>query len=103
LGYRVFEADGSAEALKICEDLHGKVDLVLTDLVMTGMGGHELASQLAERYPAIRVLFMSGYTEDSAARREILLKGSPFLQKPFSVADLAAAVHQALAKNLALQ
>jgi len=41
----------------------GKVDLVLTDLVMSGMGGHELASNLAERHPEIRVLFMSGYTE----------------------------------------
>ena len=79
------------------------VDLVLTDLVMSGMGGHELARDLAERYPGIQVLFMSGYTEDSAARREILLKGSAFLQKPFSVADLSTAVHHALAKNIVAQ
>ncbi len=46
---------------------------------------------------------MSGYTEDSAARREILLKGSAFLQKPFSVADLSTAVHHALARNLVQQ
>ena len=70
---------------------------------MPGMGGHELAGELAERYPGIRVLFMSGYTEDSAARREILLKGSAFLQKPFSVADLSNAVHQALAKKAVAQ
>jgi FixJ family two-component response regulator len=67
------------------------------------MGGHELASNLAERHPEIRVLFMSGYTEDSAARREILLKGSPFLQKPFSVADLSTAVHHALTQNVVRQ
>jgi CheY-like chemotaxis protein/two-component sensor histidine kinase len=103
LGYRVLEADSGAAALKTCEDLHGKVDLVLTDLVMSGMGGHELASNLAERHPEIRVLFMSGYTEDSAARREILLKGSPFLQKPFSVADLSTAVHHALTQNVVRQ
>jgi PAS domain S-box-containing protein len=103
LGYRVLEADSGAAALKTCEDLQGKVDLVLTDLVMSGMGGHELASNLAERHPEIRVLFMSGYTEDSAARREILLKGSPFMQKPFSVADLSTAVHHALTQNVVRQ
>ena len=70
---------------------------MLTDLVMPGMGGHELAGELALRHPQVRMLFMSGYTEDSAARRDILLQGSAFLQKPFSVADLSDAVHQALA------
>ncbi len=99
LGYQVFEADNGAAALQTCEQLQGNVDLVLTDLVMSGMGGHELAGILADRYPQIRALFMSGYTEDSAARREILLKGSAFLQKPFSVADLSTAVHGALARN----
>jgi two-component system cell cycle sensor histidine kinase/response regulator CckA len=98
LGYRVFECDTGPAALKICEELEGNVDLVLTDLVMSGMGGHELASKLAERHPGIRILFMSGYTEDSAARREILFKGCAFLQKPFSVADLSTAVHHAVAQ-----
>ena len=96
LGYRVFEAENGGAALKSCEELQGKVDLALVDLVMPEIGGHALAGDLAERYPEIPVLFMSGYTEDSAARREILMKGSAFLQKPFSVADLASAVHQAL-------
>ena len=50
--------------------------------------------------PRCRVLFMSGYTEDSAARRDILLRGSPFLQKPFSVADLAKAVQDAMTTSL---
>jgi two-component system cell cycle sensor histidine kinase/response regulator CckA len=103
LGYRVFEADNGAAALQICDELQGKVDLVLTDLVMSGMGGHELARDLAKCHPGIQVLFMSGYTEDSAARREILLKGSSFLQKPFSVADLSTAVHQALARVVVAQ
>ncbi len=103
LGYRVYEADSGAAALQICQELEGKVDLVLTDLVMSGMGGHELASDLAERHPGIQVLFMSGYTEDSAARREILMKGSAFLQKPFSVADLSTSVHHALAKKAVTQ
>ena len=100
LGYHTLEAENGEAALQICDDLHGKIDLVLTDLVMPGMGGYELACEMAKRYPAVRILFMSGYTEDSAARRDILLQGSAFLQKPFSVADLSNAVHQALASRL---
>jgi nitrogen-specific signal transduction histidine kinase/ActR/RegA family two-component response regulator len=96
LGYQVLVAESGQLALKICEEREGKVDLLLTDLVMTGLNGHEIANDLAQRYPRIPVLFMSGYTEDNAARREILLKGRAFLQKPFSVADLAGAVHEVL-------
>ena len=102
LGYQVVEAENGEAALQVCGRLHGKVDLVLSDLVMPGMGGYELAGELAQRHPAVRVLFMSGYTEDSAARRDILLQGSAFLQKPFSVADLSNAVHQALAVRSAI-
>jgi DNA-binding NtrC family response regulator len=97
LGYKVLEAENSTTALKICEDLRGEIDLVVTDLVMTGSSGQALASNLGERFPQIRVLFMSGYTEDNASRRDILAKGSPFLQKPFSVGELAKAVSDALA------
>ncbi len=97
LGYQVVVAESGKSALALCDDWKGKVDLVLTDLVMPGKNGHELACELAKLYPGIRVLFMSGYTEDNAARREILLKGSSFLQKPFSVADLSRAIHDALA------
>jgi two-component system, cell cycle sensor histidine kinase and response regulator CckA len=97
LGYQVVEAESGEAALEICDQVHGKIDLVLADLVMPGMGGHELASRLSQRYPAMRMLFMSGYTEDSAARRDILLRGDAFLQKPFSVTDLSNAVHQVLA------
>jgi len=97
LGYEVLAAESGEVALKICEEHRGRIDLVLTDLVMPGMGGHELAGELALRHPGVKMLFMSGYTEDSAARRDILLKGSAFLQKPFSVADLSNAVQQALA------
>jgi len=99
LGYRVVVADGPHGALKICDELQGKIDLLLTDVVMPGQNGYDLATKLAERYPGIPALFMSGYTEDSAGRREILLKGNSFLQKPFSVSDLASAVHSTLAMH----
>jgi two-component system, cell cycle sensor histidine kinase and response regulator CckA len=102
LGYRVLTAESSDAAWQACLEQQGKVDLVLTDLVMAGQDGHRLASDLADRYPGMTVLFMSGYTEDSASRRDILLKGSPFLQKPFSVAELANAVHNALVLKSAL-
>ncbi len=100
LGYHASQADSAAAALRVCEQLEGKIDLVITDLVMAGKSGNELANELAERHPGIRVLFMSGYSEDSAARQEILMRNSPFLQKPFSVADLAKAVQDALATKL---
>jgi len=100
LGYQVIAADSAAAAFAVCDARQGKIDLLLTDLVMQGTSGHELATEIAERYPGIRMLFMSGYTEETAARREILLRGSPFLQKPFSVADLSKAVHDALVPNL---
>ncbi len=102
LGYRVLDAEDATAALQICEEFQGQIDLVLTDLVMAGKSGHDLANDLAERYPKIRVLFMSGYTEDSATRRDILLRGSPFLQKPFSVAELAKAVRESLVLTPAL-
>jgi two-component system cell cycle sensor histidine kinase/response regulator CckA len=100
LGYQASQADSAAAALRVCEELEGKIDLVITDLVMAGASGNELASELAELYPGIRVLFMSGYTEDSAARQEVLLRKNPFLQKPFSVADLAKAVQDALVEKV---
>ena len=97
LGYEVLEAENGEAALQLCNKHQGEIDLVLTDLVMPGISGHQLAGELAQRRPEIKMLFMSGYTEDSAARRDILLKGSAFLQKPFSVGDLSNAVQQALA------
>jgi two-component system, cell cycle sensor histidine kinase and response regulator CckA len=103
LGYEVLEAASGELALNLCEQRRGKIDLVLTDLVMPGISGHELAGELAQRYPEVRMVFMSGYTEDSAARRDILLKGSAFLQKPFSVGDLSNAVQQALAVRSVMQ
>ncbi len=103
LGYQVLEAENGELALDLCKAHRGKIDLVLTDLVMPGMSGHELAGQLAQNHSEVKMLFMSGYTEDSAARRDILLRGSAFLQKPFSVGDLSNAVQQALAGRAVAQ
>jgi two-component system cell cycle sensor histidine kinase/response regulator CckA len=97
LGYRVLEAQNGQDALQSCAEHPGAINLVLTDLVMPDMGGHELSTQMSLLHPDISVVFMSGYTEDSAARRQILIEGGAFLQKPFSVADLSNTVRSVLA------
>ena len=97
LGYRVLEAQNGQAALQSCAEHPGAINLVLTDLVMPDMGGHELSTQMSLLHPDISVVFMSGYTEDSAARRQILIEGGVFLQKPFSVADLSNTVRSVLA------
>ncbi len=102
LGYRVYEAASGEQALGICQQQRGGIDLVLTDLVMPGLAGHELSNELAHGHPTVPVLFMSGYTEDNAARRAILQKGNPFLQKPFSVAELSRAVQQTMESSAVL-
>ena len=94
LGYTVLEAASGEAALKICES--SKVDLMMTDLVMPGMSGRETAARVSFRHPEIRVMYTSGYTEDGVARRELLQDGITFLEKPYTVADLARTVRRAL-------
>jgi two-component system, cell cycle sensor histidine kinase and response regulator CckA len=97
LGYTVLEAESGEAALEICEQKQGKIDLVITDLIMPGIGGQEMAKRLGEQYPNVRVLFTSGYTEGTVAQLEMLQEGSSFLPKPYSVADLSSAIHRILA------
>jgi|GEM_PF-1134207 len=94
-GYTVTTAAGGPEALELLEQ-HGDVDLLLTDIVMPVMNGRELASQVHSRYPQIRILYMSGYTEDEVIRRGILPEGEQYLGKPFTPAGLVEAVAAAL-------
>ena len=96
LGYSVLEAACGEAALKTCDQKDGKIDLVVTDLIMPGMGGQEMGRQLTKRFPEIQLLYTSGYTEDCVARREMLQEGSSFLEKPFSVAELSEAIRRML-------
>ena len=84
------------EALQIFKEQQENI-LVLTDLIMPRMSGHELWKELTCLDPSLSFLFMSGYTEDTALRQEILGRQSAFLTKPFSVADLSRALQRALA------
>jgi PAS domain S-box-containing protein len=95
-GYRVFEARHGADALRVAEQLDGRIDLVLTDVVMPHMNGRELAERLAAIRPGGAVLFMSGYTDDEIIRRGLLDPEMAFLQKPFTANALARAVRDML-------
>ena len=82
-GYNVIEAPDGAAALALLDDGRVTVDLLLTDVVMPGMSGRELAERAGSRCPGLRVLFMSGYTDDAVVRHGMLQSGLNYLQKPF--------------------
>ena len=96
LGYGVVEAVDGPDAIRLAAEHAGAVDLLLTDVVMPGMSGRELAVTLATRYPRLRVLFASGYTDDMVLRHGIQGQDLDFLQKPFSVEGLARKVRDVL-------
>ena len=89
----------SDAALEVCRRAAPEIDLVLTDVVMPGMGGRELAQQVAERWPEMKVLFMTGYTEDSVVRRTVAEGAIPLVQKPFTPAALLDKVRTTLDTN----
>jgi hypothetical protein len=93
-GYQVIPAADAGEALLVCE--RERIDLVLTDVVMPDLSGGELANRLGKRWPAIKVLFMSGYTDDAIVRHGVLEKEAEFIQKPFSPEELAIKVREVL-------
>jgi PAS domain S-box-containing protein len=95
-GYQVLEARDGEEALAVCQAHAGAVDLVVTDVIMPRLGGPELAARLRTLRPGARVLYMSGYTDDALGRQQLLGPDAPFLQKPFTVASLAAKVRAVL-------
>jgi len=95
-GYRVVEAENAGAALLLCERDGERIDLVLTDVVMPNVSGRELARRLEKLQPGIRVLFMSGYTNNVIVPNGVLEKGAEFIQKPFSPEQLAAKIRAVL-------
>lgn len=95
-GYRVLAAATAGEAIRLAESHAGSIDLLLTDVVMPEMNGRELARNILKLHPGLKRLFMSGYTSNVIAHHGILDEGVHFLQKPFSLTDLAASVRKAL-------
>jgi PAS domain S-box-containing protein len=97
-GYRVLEAPNGGDVFSVCDQHEGPIHLTITDVVMPEMKGSELAKRLSSSYPEMKVIYMSGYVEDVISRQGILEKGMEYLQKPFTVNDLANKVREALDK-----
>ncbi|OPL16256.1 MAG: hypothetical protein AVO39_06330 [delta proteobacterium MLS_D] len=96
LGYDVLKASCGADALGFCERHREKIDLVILDMVMPGMGGGQMFDRLREKYSGIRVLLSSGYSLEGQAR-EIMDRGCDgFIQKPFTIQELAARIREVL-------
>jgi len=96
LGYTVLTADTPCEAVSIAEEKAGKIQLLITDVVMPEMNGYDLSRRLLSLYPGLKCLFMSGYTSDAITHNGMLDKGLHFIQKPFSEEDLAKKIMEAL-------
>ena len=95
-GYQVLEARGGDEALAIFKEHEDQIDLVVTDVVMPQMSGRELAHALEVLHPGIKVLYMSGYTDDAIVRHGLLGREIAFIQKPFTPAALTRKVREVL-------
>jgi len=95
-GYTVIEAGDGIEAMQQAQAHRGPIHLLLTDVIMPGMNGRELAGQLAPRRPEMRVLYMSGYTENAIGHNGMLDEGINLLQKPFTLAAMKAKVREVL-------
>jgi two-component system, cell cycle sensor histidine kinase and response regulator CckA len=98
-GYTVLEAPHGSAASLVCREYKGSIDLLLTDVVMPGMNGHALAGHLATLRPEMKVLYMSGYTDDAIEHHGVLEEGVNYIQKPFSLLGLSKKVREVLDKK----
>jgi DNA-binding NtrC family response regulator len=98
-GYLVLEASHGEEALRVAHDYEGAIELLVTDVVMPGgMSGRQLVEQLTPLRRELKVLYMSGYTDDAVVRYGVVTDGIAFLQKPFTPSSLAGKVREVLDK-----
>jgi CheY-like chemotaxis protein len=98
-GYRILETSNGDDALLACERHKSPIHLMLADVIMPGMSGSELAKLLKPLYPEIKILYMSGYTDDAIVRHGVLQKGVNYIQKPFTMERLARKVREVLNKD----
>jgi len=102
-GYKVIEAHSPAEAERLASSNGAEIHLLLTDVVMPGISGRELAKRLTARFPHLRVMFMSGYTYNVIAQNGTLEEGISFLQKPFTPQLLTEKVREALDRSVSVK
>jgi len=95
-GYRTLNAENGEDALRVCKEHDGQIDLMITDVVMPKMGGREAAKRLQPLYPRMKVIYMSGYTDNAIVHHGVLEPGLNFLEKPFTPEGLARKVRGAL-------
>ncbi|MFQ5537176.1 MAG: response regulator [Gemmatimonadota bacterium] len=95
-GYEVFEANSGSEAMEIMESRNGDIDLLLTDVVMPGMSGRQLGELARTRFPDVRILYMSAYTEDEVILQGVRVAEVDFISKPFTVEGLRGKVREIL-------
>jgi CheY-like chemotaxis protein len=95
-GYKVLEAENGECGLRVAESCKEHIDILITDVVMPGIGGRELAKKLLALRPGISVLYLSGYTEDAVITHGALGANTAFLQKPFTLQNLARKVREVL-------
>ena len=95
-GYKVLEAASAEQAIDIAEKSPEKIDLLLTDVIMPGMSGRQLAESILAKRPKTKIVYMTGYTDDMVVQHKVLEPGVMLLQKPFGRADLALKVRAAL-------
>jgi DNA-binding NtrC family response regulator len=98
-GYVVLEAATPNDAIAVCKRHSGRIDMLLTDVVMPQMSGRALSEQLLKLRPGLGVMFMSGYTSDAIVDHSVLNEGVKFIQKPFSPESLAHAVRSVLEES----
>ncbi|HUL00040.1 MAG TPA: PAS domain S-box protein [Nitrospirota bacterium] len=99
LGYRVLPTKSPSEAIRLAKEHADKVHLLITDVVMPEMNGRDLAKRLQALFPGLKCLFMSGYTANAIAHQGVLDEGIHFMQKPFTLNDLAAKVNEAMERR----
>jgi YesN/AraC family two-component response regulator len=97
----VIEGKDGLHAVEAADKHEGPIDLMITDVVMPGMSGGQLAELLAEKYPAMKVLFVSGYSENVVLRHKISNNRCNFLQKPFTLKSLGTKIREVLGTAVA--
>jgi DNA-binding NtrC family response regulator len=102
-GYTVLDGSYGTEAFNACRQHRGPIHLLLTDVVMPGMDGRTLSESLSQLHPEMKVLYMSGYTDDAIIRHGVMEKGMNYIQKPFTVSGLIDKVREVLGKRLEIR